>query len=38
MYPHINNMPNRDSSLMVAAAACAGAGYFYAYWFSHGLA
>jgi|GEM_PF-4658384 hypothetical protein len=38
MCPPINITPNRDSNLMVAAAACAGASYFYAYWFSDGLA
>ena len=38
MHPHINITPNRDSNPMVAAAACAGVSYFYAYWFSHGLA
>ena len=38
MHLHALNSSAMSDNQQVAAVACAGVGYFYAYWFSFGLA
>lgn len=38
MQTSIHSMSIQQHNLQVAAVACAAASYFYAYWFSQGLA